>query len=131
MKFKKLFLFLTIALMLLCGCSALDHDSPESLAASFIEAVIDGDSDAVWEAFTPETQKELVAAFGDDEDLAEEQTLLALQEGLKRKYDIDITLTPDDELLQRITGDLLAEKENKFVQIDDEWFIKLTSDDKE
>ena len=124
---KKISVFFCLMTMLLTGCSALDHDSQEELAASFIEAVADEDSEAVWEAFTPEAQSELTAIFGNDEDKAKEETLRALQEGLKRKTGLeDISDLPDnEELFQQMVTELL--NSGKLVEIDGEWFINISA----
>ena len=124
---KKISVFFCLMMMLLTGCSALDHDSQEELAASFIEAVADEDSEAVWEAFTPEAQSELTATFGNDEDKAKEETLRALQEGLKRKTGLeDISDLPDnEELFQQMVTELL--NSGKLVEIDGEWFINISA----
>ena len=124
---KKISVFFCLMMMLLTGCSALDHDSQEELAASFIEAVADEDSEAVWEAFTPEAQSELTAIFGNDEDKAKEETLRALQEGLKRKTGLeDISDLPDnEELFQQMVTELL--NSGKLVEIDGEWFINISA----
>ena len=124
---KKISVFFCLMMLLLTGCSALDHDSQEELAASFIEAVADEDSEAVWEAFTPEAQSELTAIFGNDEDKAKEETLRALQEGLKRKTGLeDISDLPDnEELFQQMVTELL--NSGKLVEIDGEWFINISA----
>lgn len=124
---KKISVFFCLMMMLLTGCSALDHDSQEELAASFIEAVADEDSEAVWEAFTPEAQSELTATFGNDEDKAKEETLRALQEGLKQKTGLeDISDLPDnEELFQQMVTELL--NSGKLVEIDGEWFINISA----
>ena len=123
--FRKFFLFCTVLMILLTGCSALDHDSKEELAESFIEAVIDDDQQAVWEGFSPETQSRLITMFGDDEERAKAETLRAMREGLQRKYgqeDLE-ELAGNDELFQQAVSDLAAA--GNFVEIDGEWFIGL------
>ncbi len=123
--FRKFFLFCTVLMILFTGCSALDHDSKEELAESFIEAVIDDDQQAVWEAFSPETQSRLITMFGDDEERAKAETLRAMREGLQRKYgqeDLE-AFAGNDELFQQAVSDLAAA--GNFVEIDGEWFIGL------
>ncbi len=127
MMFKKIILFCGMVMIgVFAGCSALDHDSKEELAADFVGAAVDGDEEALWEAFAPDSQRELILMFGEDEEQAKAEILKAVQEGLVRRYQSGSLekFAENKELFQRAIQDLLAGSGEKFVEIDGQWFIR-------
>ena len=111
--------------LFLSGCSA-PQDPKEKLAMEFVEAISDNDEDDLWELFSPEMQKKMVAEFGKSEDETKEETLDILKKMIQEKYSVkDLEdLEDNTELRTRISKDIAGKNDN-MINIDGKWYINL------
>lgn len=119
------YLILLGTVLFLSGCSPVDHSSQKKLADSLVTALAENDPDSFWQTFSPELQKKIIESANGDEDKAKEELFAAFLTGLKEKYQVDEPekLPENKQLFRKIVGDLISDGENKFVKIEDEWYI--------
>ena len=120
-------LFMLCMMFLLAGCGGVDRSSCQGSAELFVTAIASEDKDVFWESFAPSVQAAVIRSADGDIDRAKDELFDTFSRSLKEKYQLREMkdILRDEKLMHRITGDLLAGKDNKFVKIDDLWYIGL------
>lgn len=125
---KKLFkascgIFLAMFIILSTGCTFFTQMSRDSLSEYVVEAVVQGDKDALWDVLSPNAQDQFLAGAYNDEEKAKEQLLQLVKIVSLKVHGIDPAKLAESPELQKELAEKLAADENFFVKQNWIWYI--------
>ena len=123
--FKSSFSIFAALLLFFCtGCTLFTQLDKEKMADYVVEAIIQNDSQALWDVLSTATQDEILGGCYNDEAKAKEILLAVIREVVcKRNNRIDPDKLAGDEALQKELAQKLQEDPSFFIKVNGLWYI--------